>query len=184
MSISVTALQIPDVLLLEPEVYRDERGTLFEAWNATDFSAATGSQAPFVQDNQSRSSRGVLRGLHFQRPEPQGKLVRVLSGMTYTVAVDIRRGSPTFGDWVGLEISAENYRQLWIPPGFAHGLLALQDGTEVLYKLTSFYRPGRDHTIRWNDPAIGIEWPAGYDKPTVSPRDRDAPLLADVEVYD
>ncbi len=180
----VRTLDIPDVLVLEPTVHADHRGHFFEAWNERDFVAATQSPGRFVQDNQSRSRFGVLRGLHYQLPNPQGKLVRVLTGEAFAVAVDIRRSSSTFGKWVGTVLSAENHGQLWIPTGFAHGFLAQNDPTEILYKVTDFYAPGCDRVIRWDDPAIGIEWPLGESRPILSDRDHEAPALADAEVFD
>jgi dTDP-4-dehydrorhamnose 3,5-epimerase len=177
MSITAKALEIPDVFLVEPESYVDERGSFMEAWNRDDFAAATGCIDQFVQDNQSRSKAGVLRGLHYQSPNPQGKLVRVVTGVAYTVAVDIRRSSTTFGRWVARELSSQNRRQLWIPPGFAHGFLTLADPTDVIYKVTAFYVPGCGRTL------IGIDWPLDGDAPLLSPRDGAAPLLADAEVF-
>jgi dTDP-4-dehydrorhamnose 3,5-epimerase len=183
MGITATPLDIPDVMLLEPEVFGDDRGNFFEAWNHSDFVDATGCHYRFVQDNQSRSKAGVLRGLHFQLPRAQGKLVRVLVGSAFTVAVDVRRSSPTFGKAVSVEISEENRFQLWLPPGFAHGFLALGSPTEVLYKVTAYFDPGCDREVRWNDPALRIDWPLDGGEPLVSQRDRNAPLLRDAEVY-
>ena len=183
MSITATALEIPDVLLLEPELFTDERGTFFEVWNQADFVAATGCRHDFVQDNQSRSRRGVLRGLHYQLPQPQGKLVRVATGRAFMVAVDIRRSSATFSRAVTAELSEDNRRQLWIPPGFAHGFLSLSDPTDVLYKVTEFFSPECDRELRWNDPALGIDWPLGGSDPSMSTRDRNAPLLEEARVY-
>ena len=184
MSMTARALEIPDVLVLEPEVYADARGHFFEAWNEAAFVTATGQQNRFVQDNQSRSRAGVIRGLHYQLPDPQGKLVRVVTGEVFAVAVDIRRSSDSFGRWVSASISAENRKQLWLPPGFAHGFLALADPTDVLYKVTAFYRPGHDRVVRWDDPALGIAWPVGETEPALSEKDQSAPLLADAEVFD
>jgi dTDP-4-dehydrorhamnose 3,5-epimerase len=183
MSICASALAVPDVVLLEPEVITDDRGHFLEAWNRVEFEAATGCSDQFVQDNQSRSRRGVLRGLHYQLPQPQGKLVRVVGGAAFVVAVDLRRQSATFAQWVAAELSGENHLQLWIPPGFAHGFLTLADDTEVIYKVTAYYAPGSDRVVRWNDPAIGIDWPIEAEGPLLSDRDRHAPLLADAEVF-
>lgn len=183
MAITATPLEIPDVLLIEPEVFGDERGNFFEAWNHADFVKATGCSERFVQDNQSRSRAGVLRGLHFQLPRAQGKLVRVLAGSAFTVAVDVRSSSPTYGKAVSAEISEDNRHQLWLPPGFAHGFLALGSPTEVLYKVTEYFDPGCDREVRWNDPALDIDWPLGNIEPLISSRDLNAPLLRDAEVY-
>ena len=153
-------LAIPDVVLFEPRAFADERGQFFESFNAQQFGEATGLTVNFVQDNQSTSRKGVLRALHYQLPpHAQGKLVRVARGAAYDVAVDLRRGSPSFGKWVGERLSAENRRQLWIPAGFAHGFLALEEETEFLYKTTDFWNKGSERSIRWDDPGIGIDWP-------------------------
>ncbi|SOY49477.1 dTDP-4-dehydrorhamnose 3,5-epimerase [Cupriavidus taiwanensis] len=159
MKLHVTPLALPEVLIIEPTVFRDHRGFLFESFNAAEFAQATGLLRDFVQDNHSRSHRGVLRGLHYQLGHPQGKLVRVVSGEVYDVAVDVRRGSSTFGRWVGATLSADNGRQIWIPEGFAHGFLVMSDGADVLYKATDYYHPESEHCIRWDDPDIGIVWP-------------------------
>ncbi|XQU74744.1 dTDP-4-dehydrorhamnose 3,5-epimerase [Cupriavidus sp. H18C2] len=159
MKITATRLALPEVMLIEPQVYHDPRGFVFEAFNAADFAKATGLQREFVQDNHSRSRRGVLRGLHYQLPYPQGKLVRVVSGEIFDVAVDIRRGSPTFGQWVGATLSGDNHRQMWVPEGFAHGFVVTSDGADVLYKTTDYYHPETEHCIRWDDPTIGVAWP-------------------------
>jgi len=169
---------IPDVVLVEPRVWPDDRGFFFESYHRAKFEAA-GIPDPFVQDNQSRSIRGTLRGLHQQRTQPQGKLVRALAGTIWDVAVDIRRGSPTFGKWVGVELSGENRRQLWIPKGFAHGFVVLSDTADVLYKCTDLYKPDDELGIAWNDPTVGIEWPLA-EAPLLSPKDAEAPLLAQV----
>ena len=150
---------IPDVLIIEPKVFGDSRGFFFESFNQKAFQAATGMTANFVQDNHSRSVRGVLRGLHYQIRQPQGKLVRVVRGSAYDVAVDIRKSSPSFGKWVGVELSEENQLQLWVPPGFAHGFLVTTDSADFLYKATDYYAPEHERCIAWDDPAIGIEWP-------------------------
>lgn len=164
------ATSIPDVLLLEPKVFGDSRGFFFESFNQRDFEAAIGGPVNFVQDNHSRSGRGVLRGLHYQVVQPQGKLVRVVAGAVFDVAVDIRPGSPTFGRWVGEELSADNRRQLWIPPGLAHGFLVLSEAAEFLYKTTDFYAPAHERVIVWNDPVLAIRWPIA-DPPVLSARD-------------
>jgi dTDP-4-dehydrorhamnose 3,5-epimerase len=169
-------------VLIEPEVHGDDRGFFLESWNERRFAEA-GIEARFVQDNHSRSARGVLRGIHYQLARPQGKLVRVTSGAVFDVAVDLRRSSPQFGKWTGVELTASNKRMLWIPPGFGHGFLALEEGTDFLYKCTDFYLPGDERGVAWNDPAIGIDWPLEDIAPIVSERDSAAPLLADAEVY-
>ncbi len=156
MNIVETA--IPGLLIIEPRVFGDERGFFMESWNAAAFKAA-GLDLDFVQDNHSCSTKGVLRGLHFQNPNAQGKLVRVVSGTVYDVAVDVRRASPHFGKWVGVELSAANKRMLWVPPGFAHGFVTLEDGTDFLYKCTALYDPATEHCLMWNDPELGIDWP-------------------------
>ena len=153
-----TRLAIPDVVLIEPKVFGDARGFFFESFNQRAFSAATGTDYAFVQDNHSRSSRGVLRGLHYQIQQPQGKLVRVVQGAVFDVAVDIRKSSPTFGQWVGAELSADNHHQLWVPPGFAHGFVVLSETAEFLYKTTDYYAPEYERCIAWDDPALAIDW--------------------------
>ena len=173
---TVTPTDIPDVLILEPRVYADDRGSFFESFNARAFAAAVGREVAFVQDNQSTSYRHVLRGLHYQEPNSQGKLVRALSGTIYDVAADIRPGSATFGRWVGVELSAENRRQLWVPEGLAHGFLVLSELAEVLYKTTDFYAPGCEKCLRWDDPTLRICWPLSAP-PVLSPRDAEAPRL-------
>jgi dTDP-4-dehydrorhamnose 3,5-epimerase len=180
MDIVETAL--PGVLLITPRVFGDDRGFFLESWNARSFATA-GLDPAFVQDNHSRSARGVLRGLHYQLRAPQGKLVRVTQGAVFDVAVDIRRSSPHFGRWVGYELSAENHRMLWVPPGFAHGFVTLSESADFLYKCTEFYDAGNDRGIAWNDPAIGIEWPDCGVPPQLSGKDTAAPLLADAEVF-
>ncbi len=174
----VTQLDLPDVLLIEPRVFGDERGFFFESYNRHAFLEATGLDVGFVQDNHSRSTRGVLRGLHYQLPpKAQGKLVRVVVGEVFDVAVDIRKGSPTFGKWVGEMLSAENKRQMWIPPGFAHGFLTMSDAAEFLYKTTDYYSPEHERCIVWNDSAICIAWPIA-GAPLLSDKDRlGQPLL-------
>ena len=178
-------LAIPDVVLIEPTVFRDDRGYFFESFNQRVFEEAVGQRVAFVQDNHSLSARGVLRGLHYQLPpHAQGKLVRVTAGAAFDVAVDIRRSSATFGRWVGAELSADNFRQLWIPPGFAHGFVALADGTEFLYKTTDVWVKACDRAIRWDDPAIAIDWPLPLAAPTVAAKDAAAPLLRDADLFD
>ena len=172
---------LPDVLLLEPKVFGDSRGFFMESWNRQTFTDL-GLNLEFVQDNHSRSARGVLRGLHYQLNEPQGKLVRVTSGAVFDVAVDLRRSSPHFGQWTGHELSAENQRMLWVPPGFGHGFLVLSDSADFLYKTTSYYAPQWDRGIRWDDPEIGVQWPVDL-APTLSAKDQVLPLLRDAETY-
>lgn len=182
MNVVTTAL--PGVLVLEPKVFGDERGFFFESFNERRFGeviGAYGNALRFVQDNHSKSAAGVLRGLHYQIQQAQGKLVRVVAGAAFDVAVDIRKSSPTFGRWVGVELSAENKKQLWIPPGFAHGFVALADGTEFLYKTTDYWAPQHERCIRWDDPAIGITWPV--ESPVTSEKDRKGSLLADAEIF-
>ncbi|GAP63595.1 MAG: dTDP-4-dehydrorhamnose 3,5-epimerase [Ardenticatenia bacterium] len=174
---------IPDVLILEPRVFEDERGFFYEAYNARTFEAVTGIVRTFVQDNHSRSVRNVLRGLHYQIKHPQGKLVRCTVGRIFDVAVDIRRSSPTFGKWVGVELSADNKRQLWIPEGFAHGFVVLSDVAEVQYKTTDYYAPEWDRTIRWDDPDLAIEWPL-EGEPILSPKDRAGKWLREADLFD
>ncbi len=188
MKLQPTAL--PGVVIVEPAVFGDDRGWFYESFNEARFSAALadiGLPAPrhFVQDNHSCSKAGTLRGLHYQLPpHPQGKLVRVTQGAAFDVAVDIRRGSPSFGRWVGVELTADNKRQLWIPEGFAHGFVALQDDTHFLYKTTDIYAKDCERAIRWDDPAIGIQWPLpGGMAPLLAPKDAAAPQLAQAEVF-
>ena len=180
MNIIETA--IPGPLIIEPRVFGDDRGFFMESWNADAFAAA-GLNLNFVQDNHSRSARGVLRGLHFQNPNPQGKLVRVVSGRVWDVAVDIRRSSPHFGKWAGLELSATNKRMFWVPEGFAHGFVSLEDDTDFLYKCTALYEPSSDHSLLWNDPSIGIDWPLEGLEPILSAKDQKAGTLADIEAF-
>lgn len=183
-----TATRLPDVVLIEPAVFGDDRGWFMESFSQKRFVdglAALGQPAPrpFVQDNESMSVRGVLRGLHYQLPpHPQGKLVRVVQGAVLDVAVDIRRGSPTFGQWAAVELSAANRHQLWIPEGFAHGFVALEDDSRFLYKTTDFYAKDCERAIRWDDPAIGIAWP-GNLVPRLAAKDAEAPLLADADTF-
>lgn len=177
----VERLDIPDVLLLEPTVFGDERGFFFESFNQRRFEEAVGRPVSFVQDNHSRSSRGVLRGLHYQVAQTQAKLLRVISGEIFDVAVDIRKDSPTFGAWVGATLSAENKRQIWVPEGFAHGFLVLSDTAEVLYKTTDFYAKQHERCIVWNDPRLAIDWPLAGD-PVLSSKDAAGVLLSEAEV--
>jgi len=184
---TVTETALPGVLLLTPRVFGDDRGWFMESFNQARFDDATGSAHRFVQDNQSFSRRGVLRGLHYQiGAHPQGKLVRALAGEIFDVAVDIRRGSPRFGQWTGARLSAENRHQLWVPAGFAHAFLVLSETAEVLYKTTDVYDPGGERAIVWNDPDIGIAWPladAGITTPTLADKDAAAPGLSEAEVF-
>lgn len=178
-------LAIPDVVLIEPKVFGDTRGFFYESFNQKAFNQATGLDIDFVQDNHSRSAKGVLRGLHYQLPpHAQGKLVRVVRGAVFDVAVDIRRSSPTFGKWVGDELSETNNRQLWIPPGFAHGFLVLSDTADFLYKTTDYYSTADERCIAWNDPDIGIEWPEIGVEPNLSAKDRIGANLQNAEVFD
>lgn len=174
--------ELPEVLIIEPRVFGDERGFFLESWNASQFAAA-GLELTFVQDNHSRSAAGVLRGIHYQLTKPQGKLVRVTAGRVFDVAVDLRRSSSTFGQWVGAELSAENKRMLWIPPGFGHGFLSLEDGTDFLYKCTEFYFPEDERCIAWDEPEIGISWPLDGLEVALSGKDRAGLPLAEASVY-
>ena len=178
----VTPTAIPEVLEIEPKVFGDARGFFFESFNQKAFAAATGMDLPFVQDNHSRSARGVLRGLHYQVKQPQGKLVRVVRGSVFDVAVDIRKSSPTFGRWVGAELSEENQRQLWVPPGFAHGFLVLSDSADFLYKTTDYYAPEHERCVAWDDPTLAIQWPQG-PAPAVSAKDAAGTSFLDAELY-
>jgi dTDP-4-dehydrorhamnose 3,5-epimerase len=178
----VTATAIPEVLLIEPKVFGDERGFFYESFNQRAFNDATGLVCNFVQDNHSRSTKGVLRGLHYQVQNPQGKLVRVVRGSVFDVAVDIRKSSPNFGKWVGVELSEQNHRQLWVPPGFAHGFLVTSDSADFLYKTTDYYAPQFERCIAWDDGAIGIEWPAGLT-PQLSAKDSTGLRLGAAEVF-
>ncbi|WP_449434866.1 dTDP-4-dehydrorhamnose 3,5-epimerase [Pseudomonas putida] len=179
-----TPLAIPEVILFTPKVFGDERGFFYESFNARVFNEATGLQQDFVQDNHSRSVKGVLRGLHYQLPpHAQGKLVRVVQGEVFDVAVDIRRSSPTFGKWVGAVLSAQNHNQLWIPPGFAHGFVTLSETAEFLYKTTDFYSPQSERCIAWDDSQIGIEWPMDFT-PTLSGKDQLGVALNQADIFD
>ena len=166
-----TRCKIDDVFLIEPKVFGDERGFFYESFNQKVFNEATGAQWSFVQDNHSKSSQGVLRGLHYQTVQPQGKLVRVVSGEVFDVAVDIRKDSPTYGQWVGEILSGTNHRQLWVPPGLAHGFLVLSESAEFLYKTTNYYAPAYERCIAWNDPTLQIAWPAMQGEPKLSAKD-------------
>ena len=180
---NVISTAIPDVLIIEPKVFGDARGFFYESFNQKAFNEATGTDYQFVQDNHSRSARGVLRGLHYQIQQPQGKLVRVVRGAVFDVAVDIRQSSPTFGKWVGVELSEENNRQMWVPPGFAHGFLVTSESAEFLYKTTDYYAPEYERCIAWNDPDVSIEWPISKGGPLLSARDDRGVSLATAEVF-
>lgn len=177
----ITPTRLPEVLLIEPKVFGDARGFFLESWNEREFERA-GIKARFVQDNHSRSEKGVLRGLHYQVRQPQGKLIRVIQGEIFDVAADIRRGSPTFGKWQGARLSAQAKNMLWVPVGFAHGFCVLSDSAEVLYKTTDFYAPEHERSIAWNDPEIGIEWPLS-GAPVLSPKDAAGVRLRDAELF-
>lgn len=178
---NITPTSIPDLAIIEPKVFGDGRGFFMESWNRKTF-AALGLDLDFVQDNHSRSRKGVLRGLHYQLHQPQGKLVRVVNGAVFDVAVDLRRSSPTFGRWEGIELSAANQRMLWVPPGFAHGFLVLSESADFLYKTTEYYAPEHERCVLWNDPEIGIEWPLEGD-PALSAKDQVGTPLRASEVY-
>lgn len=180
----VTPTALPEVLLLEPQVFGDERGFFMESWNARTFREATGLDVQFVQDNHSRSARNVLRGIHYQLVKPQGKLVRVVAGAVFDVAVDLRRSSPTFRKWVGLELSADNKRQLWVPPGFGHAFLVRSEYADVLYKATEYWMRRNDRSLVWSDAELGIRWPLqDQTMPVLAQKDALAPSLATAEVY-
>ena len=178
----VTPTSIPEVLVFEPTVFGDDRGFFYESYNARQFSEMTGLPVSFVQDNHSRSAKNVLRGLHYQIRQPQGKLVRVVAGSIFDVVVDIRASSPFFGRWVGVELSAENRRQLWVPPGFAHGFVVTSDSAECLYKTSDYWSPEHERSILWSDPALAIDWPLAGE-PMLSGKDSQGKLLADAEVF-
>jgi dTDP-4-dehydrorhamnose 3,5-epimerase len=180
--VKVIPTELPDVLIIEPKVFGDERGFFYESFNAQAFKEATGVDCQFVQDNHSRSQRGVLRGLHYQILQAQGKLVRATAGEVLDIAVDIRRSSPTFGQWVGVLLSAENRRQLWIPAGFAHGFVVLSESAEFLYKTTDYYAPAHERCIRWDDPSLAIDWQLS-EAPQLSGKDQAGVLLADAELF-
>lgn len=185
MSLTVTPTRLPEVLIVEPKVFGDARGFFMESWNARAFAQATGVDLPFVQDNHSRSAHGVLRGLHYQIVNPQGKLVRVTAGRVFDVAVDMRRGSPRFGQWAGVELSADNHRQLWVPPGFAHGFVVLSDSADFLYKTTDYYAPQHERALRWDDPHVAVQWPLDQLRgaPRLSGKDATAPLWDAAESF-
>ncbi len=178
--------EIPEVFILEPKVFGDARGFFTESFNAEAFAKATGLRPNFVQDNHSKSGRGVLRGLHYQLQQPQDKLVRVVQGEVFDVAVDLRRSSPTFGHWVGVHLSAENFRQVWVPRGFAHGFIVLSETAEFLYKTTGYYSPASERAIAWNDPQLGIRWPLpeGLAAPLLSGKDQLAKSFAEAEMFE
>ena len=178
----VTPTSIPDVLVIEPKVFGDARGFFYESFNQKAFNEATGLNLNFVQDNHSRSGKGVLRGLHYQIEQPQGKLVRVVRGAVFDVAVDIRKGSATFGQWVGMELSEQNHKQLWIPAGFAHGFMVTSESAEFLYKTTDYYAPEHERCIAWDDPDIGIQWPSDVN-PQLSPKDLAGQFFISAEVF-
>lgn len=179
---NVISTAIPDVRIIEPKVFGDARGFFFESFNQRAFNQAVGQEVQFVQDNHSRSARGVLRGLHYQIRQPQGKLVRVVRGAVFDVTVDIRQSSPTFGRWVGVELTEDNHRQLWIPPGFAHGFVVTSAWADFLYKTTDYYAPEHERCIIWNDPDIGIQWPQGIS-PLLSAKDQAGLALARAQVF-
>lgn len=181
---NVVKTRIPGVLILEPRVFGDQRGFFFESFNQKAFEEASGCTSQFVQDNHSRSAKNVLRGLHYQIRQPQGKLVRVVRGAVFDVAVDIRRSSPTFGHWVGAELSEENQRQMWVPPGFAHGFVVLSESADFLYKTTDYYAPQHERCIAWDDPELAIDWPVADGAPMLSAKDRQGVSLRLAEVFE
>lgn len=178
----VLPTKLSGVLVFEPKVFGDSRGFFFESFNRRVFAEASGMELDFVQDNHSRSAKGVLRGLHYQIKQPQGKLVRVVRGAVFDVAVDLRKSSPTFGQWVGVELSEDNQRQLWVPPGFGHGFAVISESADFLYKTTNYYAPEHERCIIWNDPAIGIEWP--LSNPALSAKDQAGRPFAEAEVFE
>jgi dTDP-4-dehydrorhamnose 3,5-epimerase len=182
MPYHVTPTAIPDVLLLEPKVFSDDRGYFFESFNARDFRESTGLDVEFVQDNHSKSAKGVLRGLHYQIQHPQGKLVRAVQGTVFDVTVDLRKSSPTFGRWVGEVLSAENHRQLWVPPGFAHGFVVLSDSAECLYKTTDYWYPEYERSLLWSDPTVGIVWPINF-VPQLAAKDAASKMFGEAEMF-
>jgi dTDP-4-dehydrorhamnose 3,5-epimerase len=179
----VTPTAIPDVMVIEPQVFGDARGFFFESFNQKAFNEATDTHVNFVQDNHSRSAQGVLRGLHYQLQQPQGKLVRVVRGAVFDVVADIRKSSTTFGQWVGMELTEDNHKQLWVPAGFAHGFLVLSESADLLYKTTDYYAPAHERCIAWNDPTIGIEWPTQDVAPALSAKDQQGKALAEAVVF-
>ncbi|KVU62739.1 dTDP-4-dehydrorhamnose 3,5-epimerase [Burkholderia ubonensis] len=182
MAIQVTTTVLPEVKIIEPKVFGDARGFFYESFNAQEFAEHVESGVEFVQDNHSRSSKGVLRGLHYQIRRAQGKLVRVVEGEVFDVAVDIRQSSPNFGKWVGVMLSADNHRQLWVPPGFAHGFVVLSDAAQFLYKTTDYWFPEHERSIAWNDPEIGIEWPIDFE-PLLAAKDAAGKRLSEADVF-
>lgn len=183
MPYTVTSTAFNEVLVLTPKVFGDARGFFFESFNARDFKEVTGMEVDFVQDNHSKSSKGVLRGLHYQIQHAQGKLVRVVQGSVFDVAVDLRKSSPTFGCWAGEILSADNHKQIWIPPGFAHGFVVLSDSAEFLYKTTDYWYPEHERTLLWNDPAVGIEWPIDFE-PQLAAKDAAGRFLDQADLFD
>jgi len=182
MAITVTATALPEVKIIEPKVFGDARGFFYESFNGREFAELVEAGVEFVQDNHSRSAKGVLRGLHYQIQHAQGKLVRVVEGEVFDVAVDIRRSSPNFGKWVGVHLSAENNRQLWVPPGFAHGFVVISESAQFLYKTTDYWFPEHERSIVWNDPEIGIEWPIDFE-PLLAAKDAAASRLSEAAVF-
>ena len=182
MPYTATPTALPEVLILEPKVFGDDRGFFFESFNARDFQQSTGLNLNFVQDNHSKSSQGVLRGLHYQIQQPQGKLVRVTHGAVFDVAVDMRRSSPNFGKWVGVELSADNKRQLWVPPGFAHGFVVISESAEFLYKTTDYWYPEHERSLLWCDPAVGVQWPVNGE-PKLAAKDAVGKVLAEADCF-
>ena len=183
MPYTVTPTAIPGILILEPKVFGDARGFFFESFNARDFAQATGLEVEFVQDNHSKSARGVLRGLHYQIQHPQGKLVRVVQGEVFDVAVDLRKSSPTFGKWVGVNLSADNHRQLWVPPGFAQGFVVLSESAEFMYKTTDYWYPEHERSLLWSDPTVAINWPIDF-VPQLAAKDAAGKILAECDSFD
>jgi dTDP-4-dehydrorhamnose 3,5-epimerase len=183
MPYTVTPTRIPDVLILEPKVFGDSRGFFFESFNQQDFNQVTGLDVNFVQDNHSRSAKGVLRGLHYQIKQPQGKLVRVVRGAVFDVAVDLRKSSATFGQWVGVELTEDNHKQLWVPPGFAHGFVVLSETADFLYKTTDYWYPEHERSLLWSDSSVGIQWPFDF-VPQLAVKDAQAKLLSQAEVFE
>ena len=182
MPYTVTPTAIPDVLILEPQVFGDARGFFFESFNQRDFADKTGVDQSFVQDNHSKSAQGVLRGLHYQIQHPQGKLVRVVQGQVFDVVVDLRQSSPTLGQWVGVYLDAQKHQQLWVPPGFAHGFVVLSETAEFLYKTTDYWYPTHERSLRWDDPTVGIDWPM-QGQPLLAAKDAAAALWAEAEKF-
>ncbi|WP_434715335.1 dTDP-4-dehydrorhamnose 3,5-epimerase [Paraburkholderia sp. A3RO-2L] len=182
MAITVTATALPEVKIIEPKVFGDARGYFYESFNGREFEELVEAGVEFVQDNHSRSAKGVLRGLHYQVQHAQGKLVRVVEGEVFDVAVDIRRSSPNFGKWVGVHLSPENHRQLWVPPGFAHGFVVISESAQFLYKTTDYWFPEHERSILWNDPEIGIEWPIDFE-PLLAAKDAAGKRLAEADIF-